>query len=96
MLAMVEMNVRIPLDINKEDAACLKAREKERFQELQSAGKWRHIWRIVGHYANVSIFDVESNTELHEILTGLPLYPFMEMKVTPLCRHPSSIHDDER
>lgn len=96
MLTMVEMNVRIPLDCDKEEATRLKAREKERFQELQRAGKWRHIWRVVGLYANVSIFDVESNTELHDILSSLPLYPFMDMKVTPLCMHPSSIYDDDR
>ena len=96
MLTMVEMKVLFPLNFDKEEAARLKAREKERFQELQRDGKWRHIWRVVGHYANVSIFDVENNAELHDILTGLPLYPFMEVKVTPLCRHPSSIHDDDR
>ena len=89
MLTMDQMNVRIPLDYDKEEATRLKAREKARFQELQRGGKWRHIWRVAGHYANVSIFDVESNAELHDILTSLPLYPFMEMKVTPLCRHPS-------
>ena len=96
MLVMVQMNVRIPLDFDKQEAERLKAREKERFQELQRAGKWRHIWRVVGHYANVSVFDVECNSELHEILTSLPLYPFMEMKVTPLCRHPSSLHEGDR
>jgi len=96
MLTMVEMDVRIPLGFDKEEADRLKAREKERFQELQRVGKWRHIWRVVGRYANVSIFDVEGNSELHDILTSLPLFPFMEMKVTPLCRHPSSLHDDDR
>lgn len=96
MLTMVEMDVRIPLGFDKEEADRLKAREKERFQELQRVGKWRHIWRVVGRYANVSIFDVESSSELHDILTSLPLFPFMEMKVTPLCRHPSSLHDDDR
>jgi len=96
MLTMVEMDVRIPLGFDKEEANRLKARKKERFQELQRVGKWRHIWRVVGRYANVSIFDVESNSELHDILTTLPLFPFMEMKVTPLCRHPSSLDDDDR
>jgi len=96
MLIMVEMDVRFPLDFDKAEAERLKAAEKARFHELQRAGIWRHIWRVVGRYANVSIFDVESNAALHEILTGLPLFPFMEMKVTPLCRHPSSLHDDDR
>lgn len=96
MLFMVEMDVRIPLDFDKEEAAKLKAAEKARFQELQRADTWRHIWRVVGRYANVSIFDVPGNAELHDILMSLPLYPFMEIKVTALCRHPSSIHDDDR
>ena len=59
-------------------------------------GKWRHLWRVSGHYANVSVFDVANHDELHEILTSLPLFPFMTMKVTALCRHPSSIRDDDR
>lgn len=96
MLFMVEMQVDIPLDFDADEASRLKALEKARFQELQTAGTWRHIWRVAGHYANVSIFDVESNSQLHDLLIGLPLYPFMTMKVTALCRHPSSLHDDDR
>ncbi|WP_225010440.1 MULTISPECIES: muconolactone Delta-isomerase [Novosphingobium] len=96
MLFMVEMDVNIPLDFDADEAARLKAAEKARFQELQAAGTWRHIWRVVGQYANVSIFDVESNAQLHDLLIGLPLYPFMDMRVTALCRHPSSLHDDDR
>lgn len=96
MLFQVEMDVRIPLGFDTAEAARLKTEEKARFQELQRSGKWRHIWRVVGHYKNVSIFDVESSTELHDILMSLPLYPFMEMRVTALCRHPSSLHEDDR
>lgn len=96
MLFMVEMDVSIPLDFNADEAVRLKAAEKVRFQELQTAGTWRHIWRVVGQYANVSIFDVENNARLHDILMSLPLYPFMTMRVTALCRHPSSLHEDDR
>jgi muconolactone D-isomerase len=76
-------------------AAALKAREKAVAGEHQKAGRWRHLWRVAGAYANVSVFDVRDNAELHEILTGLPLFPFMEISVTPLCRHPSSIRDGD-
>ena len=60
-------------------------------QELQREGKWRHLWRVAGRYANISVFDVASNDELHAILSGLPLFPFMEITVTPLARHPSAV-----
>lgn len=96
MLFKVEMDVNIPLGFDPAEAVRLKAEEKARFQELQANGSWRHIWRVVGQYANVSIFDVASNTELHDILMSLPLYPFMTVRVVPLCRHPSSAHDDDR
>jgi len=90
------MDVHVPQDYDPAQFERLKAAEKARFQELQRAGTWRHIWRIVGHYSNVSIFDVADNGELHHLLTSLPLYPFMDVRVTALCRHPSSIHEDDR
>ncbi len=95
MLFQVEMDVNIPLDFDPEEAAAIKAREKAYSQGLQESGKWRHIWRVAGQYSNLSIFDVKSSEELHGILMGLPLYPFMTMRVTALCRHPSSVREDD-
>ncbi|MYN13119.1 muconolactone Delta-isomerase [Pusillimonas sp. TS35] len=91
MLFMVEMTVNLPADMPASQADDIKAREKAYSQDLQRAGKWPHIWRIVGEYKNVSIFDVDSNDELHALLSGLPLFPYMDIKVTALCRHPSAI-----
>ncbi|WP_025597742.1 muconolactone Delta-isomerase [Burkholderia sp. WSM2230] len=95
MLFHVRMNVKLPLDMPAEIANEIKAREKAYSQDLQRSGKWRHIWRLAGEYANFSIFDVQSNAELHDILTALPLFPYMSIAVTPLCRHPSSIREDD-
>lgn len=95
MLFQVRMEVSIPRDLPEEKANEIKAKEKAYSQELQQQGKWRHIWRITGQYSNISIFDVESNEELHSILQGLPLYPFMKIDVMALNRHPSSIRDDD-
>ncbi|MGU3383312.1 muconolactone Delta-isomerase [Methylobacterium sp. D53M] len=91
MLYMVHMQVNIPASLPKEDAARLKAEEKAYAQKLQQDGRWRHLWRIAGQYANYSVFDVAGNDELHEILSSLPLYPYMAISVTPLAQHPSAI-----
>ncbi|MDH5855783.1 muconolactone Delta-isomerase [Lampropedia aestuarii] len=91
MLFLVHMIVNIPRDLPEEQANEIKLREKNYSQDLQRSGKWPHIWRVVGEYANYSIFDVESNDELHTLLSQLPLFPFMEIKVTPLAKHPSAI-----
>lgn len=95
MLFQVEMTVKLPPDMPAERATEIKATEKAYSQELQRAGKWRHLWRVAGSYANVSIFDVEDNAELQELISHLPLFPYMEISVKPLCRHPSSIRDDD-
>jgi muconolactone D-isomerase len=91
MLYCVEMDVVVPHDVDAEKFERLKAAEKAVSQKLQQEGKWRHLWRIAGRYANISIFDVADNDELHALLSGLPLFPFMQMKITPLARHPSAI-----
>ena len=96
MLFHVKMTVNLPLDMHPERAASLKAEEKALAQSLQEEGKWRHLWRIAGHYANYSVFDVDSVQDLHDLLMQLPLFPYMAIEVNALCRHPSSIHADDR
>lgn len=91
MLYMVRMQVNLPPDMSSDMAERIKAKEKEYSQGLQRSGKWVHIWRVVGQYANVSIFDARDHDELHEMLSGLPLFPWMQIDVTPLARHPSAI-----
>lgn len=91
MLFLVRMDVHIPADMPAAQAEEIKAREKAYSQDLQRQGKWQALYRIVGEYANYSVFDVESNDELHTLLSGLPLFPYMTMHVTPLTKHPSSI-----
>jgi muconolactone D-isomerase len=91
MLYMVEMTVELPTDLGTEQTETLIAAERKYAQELQRQGKWRHLWRVTGRYANVSIFDVESQDALHEALTRLPLWPYLKISITPLSKHPSSI-----
>lgn len=91
MLYLVRMDVKIPHDLPAAQAEEIKAREKSYSQSLQKDGRWVHLWRVVGEYANYSVFDVTSNDDLHQVLSQLPLFPYMQIHVTPLARHPSSI-----
>lgn len=96
MLFHIRMDVNLPSTVPEALASKLKAEEKAMFQTLQASGKWRHIWRIAGQYANISVFDVASVEELHALVSALPLFPYMQIEIMPLCRHPSSMHDDDR
>jgi muconolactone D-isomerase len=91
MLYHVRMDVHLPHDLAPDIRAEIVGRERAYSQQLQREGRWLHLWRIVGEYANYSIFDVASHDELQEILINLPLFAYMDIQVTPLATHPSAI-----
>jgi muconolactone D-isomerase len=66
----------------------LAARERRRGLELIEAGVIRSIWRVAGRQANVGIWEAEDATELHAAITSLPAFPWMDVRVTALARHP--------
>ena len=91
MLFHVRMDVAIPHDLDPERRTAIVTEEKARALDLQRSGVWPHLWRVVGEYSNISIFDVGSGDELHALLSSLPLFPYMTVEVTPLATHPSDL-----
>ncbi|MEV8405115.1 muconolactone Delta-isomerase family protein [Streptomyces niveus] len=91
MLFAVHMTVSLPPGLDPDLRAATLAAEKAYAQKLQRSGEWLHLWRCAGQYANLSVFDVTDNDRLNELLWGLPLIPHMDITVTPLARHPSTI-----
>ncbi|MGP9488538.1 muconolactone Delta-isomerase family protein [Glutamicibacter sp. AOP33-2CA-4] len=91
MLFLARMDVTFPAYLTAEEVTDFQVREKAYSAQLQQSGKMQGLWRIVGEYANHSLFNVESNDELHQILSGFPMYAHMKLKVTPLAKHPNSL-----
>ena len=91
MLFAVTMEVALPRDLDPDERADTLAREKAYSQQLQRDGKWLHLWRIVGEYSNLSIFDVADTAELHDLLWNLPLFGYLTIKITALTEHPSAL-----
>jgi len=91
VLFHVRMDVAIPRDLDPVERDRLVTTEKARALELQRAGTWVHLWRVVGQYSNISVFDVGDTGELHDLLWSLPLFPFMQVQVTALTDHPSAL-----
>ena len=91
MLFLARMDVQFPPHFDAQEIIRLQGLEKEYSQAIQRDGRLKAIWRVVGEYANYSVFNVESNDELHQILSSFPMYPYLKIKVTPLATHPNSI-----
>ncbi len=90
---LVRIEVRLPSELAGEARRKLTARELARAKALQSAGSIVRIWRIPGRPANVGVWRAADATDLHELLTSLPLYPWLEIDVQALALHPVEVSE---
>lgn len=83
------VNIRIswPLSITEEEKAAINKREVERAAELASQGHLVRMWRVPGRLENWGLWKAADPTELHAILTSLPVWPFMSIDVHALAKH---------
>jgi muconolactone D-isomerase len=86
---LVEIEVRWPPDGDEARRAALVAAERDRAAELAAAGRIRRLWRVPGRWANVGVWAAEDATALHDAIASLPLFPWLDVRVTPLAQHPS-------
>jgi muconolactone D-isomerase len=62
--------------------------EVARAGELTKLGHLVRMWRVPCRFENWGIWRAKNATELHEIITSLPAYPWMiNIDVHPLAKH---------
>lgn len=86
---LVHIDVRLPPTTDDDKKARLVEAEAARAQELAKKGTIVRLWRIPGRWSNVGIWSARDATELHDALSSLPLFPWLDVSVTPLADHPS-------
>lgn len=90
MLFMVRINVKLPSEWDEKKIEEVYAAEGKRGRQMMNEGKVLRIWRIVGKRANFGVWQADSLEELHENIQSLPLFPCMDVEVTPIIKHPST------
>jgi muconolactone D-isomerase len=85
---LIDITVRLPAELPDGRRLELTRAERDRGRELLDIGVIRDIWRIPGALRNVAIWQAKDATELHALLTSLPLHRYSEVDVTPLALHP--------
>ncbi len=84
---LVEIAVNLPPDIDSAKADALRKAEADRGAELYKSGVIKRVWRVPGRRAAVAIWQAPDATALHQALASLPLFPWLDIRVTPLARH---------
>jgi len=90
MQFLVTIEILLPPDLPIDERDALVEAEGARAGELIAAGSLVNLWRVPGRRANVGIWEAPDATALHEALTSLPLWPWMDVEVTALADHPNA------
>lgn len=88
---LVRIDVHLPSELPDEARNDLAAAELARGRALQDAGSIVRIWRVPGRLANVAIWQAADASDLHDLLTSLPLFPWMDIDVEALALHPLEV-----
>jgi muconolactone delta-isomerase len=78
----------LPPDTPDETRAQLKQAERERAQQLRAAGILKRLWRVPGRNATIGLYEADDPAHLHDALTSLPMWKWMDITVEPLATHP--------
>lgn len=83
------VRIKVTRPVHLDDSAWSSLLESERSQatEYRRQGHISRVWRVPGTSANVGVWEAQDATDLHRLLSNLPLYPHMEVAVECLALH---------
>lgn len=84
---LVNIEINWPPDTDGQVRDEVFERELARGQELAGMGVMKRLWRVPGRWANWGLWEAEDATQLHDAISSLPLWPWMDVTVHPLARH---------
>ncbi|WP_369806808.1 muconolactone Delta-isomerase family protein [Amycolatopsis sp. KNN50.9b] len=85
--AMVTEN-RLPADTPGQTRDRLREAERGRAMQLRAEGVLKRLWRVPGRNATIGLYEAEDPATLHDALTSLPMWPWMDVTAEPLATHP--------
>ena len=86
---LLHIKVTFPPDGDPEEKARRIAAEGIRARELAAQGVIKRVWRIPGQWANWGLWEAPDATAIHDAVTSLPMWPYLEVTVHPLGGHPN-------
>jgi muconolactone D-isomerase len=86
---LVRQSNRMPSDeASQQLREQLRVLERKRAQDLRDAGVLRRLWRVPGTRDAIGLYEADDVTILHEALSSLPMFPWLDITIEPLAMHP--------
>lgn len=93
---LVRAEIRLPMEMTRDEQEALYDAEALQAAHLAEEGRLIRVWRVPGRRANWGLWRADDATMLHEALSSLPLWRYMDIEVTALARHPNDPGAPER
>ncbi|MGW6032485.1 muconolactone Delta-isomerase [Gordonia terrae] len=88
---LVRFEINPPAEMSADERDNLRARERARAMELRAEGVLRKLWRVPGRLAVIGLWEANDATSLHDALSSLPMFPWIDAVVEPLATHPQEV-----
>lgn len=85
---LVRTTNNLPPDTPEERRLELLEAERARAAELREAGVLKKLWRVPGTRSSIGWYEAADATELHDAISSLAFFPWMDVAVEPLATHP--------
>jgi len=85
---LVHIKISWPTDMDPDMKSRIIKEEQDYAGDLAEKGILVRMWRIPGRQENYGIWNASDATHLHEIISSLPVFPYMTVTVEPLAIHP--------
>jgi muconolactone D-isomerase len=85
---LLRTKTQLPESMPQEQRLALRTAERARADELRAAGYLKRIWRVPGTPGSVQLWEVPDVTVLHEAISSLPQWQWMDITVEALAQHP--------
>jgi muconolactone D-isomerase len=97
MIFLVKVQIKKLPDIPVKDFLGFVVKEWEYFMRMKRRGKILAGGKLAGSRGAAAIFEADSNEELDQIITNLPLFPFFtDIEITPLVSTEKALTDVKR
>ncbi|UOQ59536.1 muconolactone Delta-isomerase family protein [Leucobacter rhizosphaerae] len=85
---LININITWPESLSEERIAEISAAERAMAAELGARGTLVRMWRVPGRRENWGLWRAATPTEMHDVISALPVWPYMEVQIIPLAVHP--------
>ncbi|RGE23153.1 muconolactone Delta-isomerase [Leucobacter sp. wl10] len=85
---LININIAWPEAMSDEEIREISVAERQRAAEFAEQGALVRMWRVPGRRENWGLWRAGDPTEMHDVISSLPAWSYMQVQVIPLADHP--------